>query len=205
MKKYTILIAILLVCSFILMACSNDSKNANEESQNNDMERNGGSEEEGKLTSDPIEVITDDSYHVFKNGMAEMEIIGRYASDESDENGMVTLEKNGFKVQFALVHDPVVDEKLMYVMGERENTNEDGGMMGIPESDIKTNQQEILEDGFTTGDIEPGAKDTFANTIFLNGEPFDSFEIIFKEPIDKDVNRNDEHVKDWKRLEFYRE
>src|SRR5690625_1374318 len=113
MKKYTILIAVLFVCSFILMACSNDSKNADEQSQNNDMERNESSEEEDKLTSDPIEVITDDSYDVFKNGMAEMEIIGRYASDEADENGMVTLEKNGFKVQFALVHDPVVDEKLM--------------------------------------------------------------------------------------------
>src|SRR5699024_1856083 len=155
---------------------------------------------------------SDLSYHVFKNGMAEMEIIGRYASDESDENGMVTLEKNGFKVQFALVlvHDPVVDEKLMYVMGERENTNEDGGMMGIPESDIKTNPQEILEDGFTTGDIEPGAKDTLANTIILDGEPLDSFEIIFKEPIDKDVfqdelDTNDDDVKDWKRIEFYRE
>src|SRR5690625_5600680 len=49
-------------------------------------------------------------------------------SSDLDENGMVTLEKNGFKVKFVLVlvHDPVVDEKFMYVMGERENTNEDG-------------------------------------------------------------------------------
>lgn len=47
--------------------------------------------------------------------------------------------------------------------------------------------------------------DTFANTIFLDDEPLDSFEIIFKEPIDQDVDRNNDQVRDWCGLEFYRE
>lgn len=130
MKRYIVFISFILVFSFSLMACSNE----NEEEDEGEEEVMTAPELDGKSTSDPLEVAKDDSYEVFDAGSSDLEIIGRYVSDESDENGMVELEKNGYKVTFALVlvHDPVVDEDTIYVMGERENTNSGGGNMGIP-------------------------------------------------------------------------
>ena len=209
MKKYVILTIILFVCSFIFLACSKNTESEREDENN--MEENSTSREESKLTSDPMKIVKDDSYDILEDGMAELEIIEKYVNDHSDENGIVTLEKSGYIVRVALilVHDPVVDEKLIYVIGEHKNTNDDGGAMRIPESDIKT-KEATLEDTFTTGYIEPNAKDTFTNKILLNGnELTDSFEITFKEPIDKDdysdeSDANDDQVKDWKEIKFHK-
>lgn len=204
MKRYIVFISFILVFSFSFMACSNE----NEEEDEGGETVMTAPELDGKSTSDPLEVAKDDSYEVFETGSADLEIIGRYVSDESDENGMVELEKDGYKVTFALVlvHDPVVDEDKIYVMGERENTNSGGENMGIPESVIKVNDEYELRDGFTTGTIIPDAKDTFSTSIFLDDEVPETLEITFKEPSDDDGEEADEQqVEEWKVMEFHKE
>src|SRR5699024_2567610 len=139
---------------------------------------------------------------------ADLEIIGRYVSDESDENGMVELEKDGYKVTFALVlvHDPVVDEDKIYVMGERENTNSGGENMGIPESVIKVNDKYEISNGVTTGTMIPDAKDTVSTSILLDDEVPETLESTFKEPSDDDGEEADEQqVEEWKVMEFHKE
>src|SRR5699024_9195280 len=199
MKKYIVFISFLLLFSFSFIACSNEEEADKDE---------GGEvvatapELDGKSTKDPLEVARDDSYEVYEAGSADLEIIGRYVSEESDENGLVELEKNGYEVAFALilVHDPVVDEETIYVMGERENTNSDGGDMGIPESVVSVNDEYELRDGFTTGTIIPDANDTFSTSIFLDDDIPDTLEITFKEPSEDD----EEEADDWKVMEFHK-
>lgn len=93
-----------------------------------------------------MEVITDNSYDIFDfDGNTELEIIGKYISDKANKNGIITLKKGGFEVDFALIlaYNPIVDDKPIYILGERKNTNKDGGSMGIPESEIKIDDKKI--------------------------------------------------------------
>lgn len=217
MKKVVLLLLVSLGLA-ALSACGED------ESESEAVEDDGVEEEvdpadegpttddeemiEDAATDDPMELITGD-YDIFENGLAEQEVIGKYVSDESDDDGMMELEKDGYKVKFAfvLVHDTDNDKDFMYAMGEHENTNDDGGLMGTLEAEIKTDQKEITEDGFETGFVEPGIKETFANSIYFdNGTP-DSFGVTLKEPIDKDVwqdemNMDEDELDDWKDLTF---
>src|SRR5699024_1718174 len=206
MKKYPIFINVFLLCLFSLIACTNNNVNVKEQENivNNDISDKNSSEENRKSTSNPLELMRDDSYEIFEHGSSELEVIGRYVSEESDSDGVVELEKNGYKVDFALilVHSPVVDENSIYVLGEHQNMNKDGGRMGIPESVIKANEQEELRDEFTTGTLESDSKATITNKIFLDDDELDSFEIIFKEPSESESNNEESNASDWKVLKF---
>lgn len=205
MKKYPIFINVFLLCLFSLIACTNNNENVKEqENVKSEINDNNSSEENRKSTSNPLELMRDDSYEIFEHGSSELEVIGRYVSEESDSDGVVELEKNGYKVDFALilVHSPVVDENSIYVLGEHQNMNKDGGRMGIPESVIKTNEQEELRDEFTTGTLEPDSKATITNKIFLDDDELVSFEIIFKEPSESESNNEESNASDWKVLKF---
>jgi len=206
MKKYPIFINVFLLCLFSLIACTNNNENVKEQENiaNSEINDNNSSEENRKSTSNPLELMRDDSYEIFEHGSSELEVIGRYVSEESDSDGVVELEKNGYKVDFALilVHSPVVDENSIYVLGEHQNMNKDGGRMGIPESVIKANEQEELRDEFTTGTLESDSKATITNKIFLDDDELDSFEIIFKEPSESESNNEESNASDWKVLKF---
>lgn len=214
MKRNTILIGLLLLCCFSLIGCINSGDNSNEQKDtpNDEVNESITSESKPKSTSDPLEVIRDDSYNVFQHGSTELDIIGRYISEDSDSDGAIVLEKDGYKVHFALilVHNPVVSENSIYVLGEHENTNKDGGRIGIPESVIKTNEQEELRDRFTTSTLEPDSKAIITNMIFLdeNIKP-DSFEIMLKEPSEiegdsEEANMINNNIKDWKVIKFHK-
>src|SRR5699024_9822418 len=116
-------------------------------SYNNSKEKARNFEEE-KSTFNPMEIITDESYNIFHlDGNMELKIINQYTSDEAEGNGLVTLDKNGFIVRFGLIHvyNPIVIDESIYILDERVNTNEDGGIMGIPDSDISHNGKTLLE------------------------------------------------------------
>jgi len=102
----------MFVLCISLIACNTKSENHNEKMENNDTEVNSATNSSKKTTSDPMDIVTDDSYDTFENGMAELEVLGKYISEDSDENGMITLKKDGYKVNFALVlvKDPVVEK-----------------------------------------------------------------------------------------------
>lgn len=136
MKKYIGFIIVILLSGVLLFSCSNSEEKARDF-------------EEEKSTSNPMEIITDDSYNIFNlDGNMELEIIDRYTSDEAEAegNGLVTLDKNGFIVRFGLIHvyNPIVKDESIYILGERENTNKDGGIMGIPDSVISLNGRTLL-------------------------------------------------------------
>jgi len=214
MKRNAILKVLFLLCCFSLIGCINSGDHSNEQKDtpNDEVNESISSESKRKSTSNPLEVIKDDSYDVFQHGSAELDIVGRYISEDSDSDGVIELEKNGYRVKFTLVlvHSPVVNENSIYVLGEHENTNKDGDEMGIPESVIKTNEQEELRDTFTTRTLESNSKAIITNMIFLdeNMKP-DSIEIILKEPSEieddsAETNRIDKNIKDWKVITFQR-
>src|SRR5699024_204703 len=135
MKKYIGFIIVILLSGVLLFSCSNSEEKARDF-------------EEEKSTSNPMEIITDESYNIFNlDGNMELEIIDRYTNDEAEGNGLVTLDKNGFIVRFGLIHvyNPIVKDESIYIVGERENTNKDGGIMGIPDSVISLNGKTLLE------------------------------------------------------------
>src|SRR5699024_5940030 len=147
-----------------------------------------------------------------KMALLNWRFIGKYVSEDSDENGMITLEKDGYKVNFALVlvKDSVVEEKLLYVLGEHENNNKDDSVMGIYDSEINTKEKGELNDKFRTGDIESNSKTTIANSIFLDDaeDPLESFEINFKKQIKKENLQDepdDSQLQDWKSMQFHKE
>lgn len=214
MKRNIILIILFLLSVFTMIGCTNNDDSSNEQNNtlNNQVNESNTSETNQKSTSNPLEVIRDDSYKIFQHGSAELEIIGRYISEDSDSDGVIELEKNGYKATLALilVHSPVVNENSIYVLGEHENVNKDGNRMGIPESVIKTNEKEELRDRFTTGSIEPDSKANITNMIFLDEDSSpDTLEIMLKEPSiiesdNEEANMDDNKIKDWKRVMFHK-
>src|SRR5699024_11349392 len=121
MKKYIGFIIVILLSGVLLFSCSNSEEKARDF-------------EEEKSTSNPMEIITDESYNIFNlDGNMELEIIDRYTNDEAEGNGLVTLDKNGFIVRFGLIHvyNPIVKDESIYILGERENTNKYVGIIGI--------------------------------------------------------------------------
>src|SRR5699024_10692182 len=135
MKKYIGFIIVILLRDVLLISFSNSKEKARDY-------------EEEKSIFNPMEIITDECYnifHLYEN--IEQKIINEYTREESEGKGLLTLDKNVFIVRFGLIHvyNPIVKDESIYILGERVYTNEDGGIMGIPDSVISLNGKTLLE------------------------------------------------------------
>ncbi len=202
MKRLLLLAGLVL----LLGACGNDDPEEDVMSQVDDEE------ELDTSTEDPLEIVTNDEYDTFIDGFGEYEVIGKYTTGEENEDGFIELSKDGYTIKFAmlLVNNIEEDTESVYMVGEHENNNQDGGGMGLFESDVKTNEKEVLTDAFGTDFIAPDTREKFAYSFNFEYDTPDSFEITLKEPIDKEVYKEEmlidgDEPDDWEELEFTKE
>ncbi|GIO23924.1 hypothetical protein [Oceanobacillus sp. J11TS1] len=205
-----------LLLTTLLAACGSDDaeKDVNADAEPRELEETDSGIEDGKTlntTDDPMEIITDDQYDAFVDGAAEYKVVGKYTNEETDENGMVTVEKDGYTAKFAFIIVENSDgEELVYMMGEHENDNPDSDRIGIFGVDIKTSEKETIADAIGTDFIEPDTRAKFAESIYFEYGVPESFEFTMKEPIDKEVYKEemlpeDKEPNDWKDFEFHKQ
>lgn len=187
MKKvlFLVLVSIGLVA---LSACGSESEaddvQADVEEEYDEME--------GNATDDPLELATDTSYDTY-SGDADDYMITRYTSDEANEDGLIELDVEGYKIKFTVVagESQYGDEDVLLVVGEQENTNDEGGEMQMNRYEITTSEGEKLDDGDNFTSVEPGIKDKVANEFALEYDIPDKIELHIESIYDSSVDNSD--------------
>lgn len=188
MKK----LSILMFAALLLTACSNNDKqqgSVNQETEETDASAGEqGVAEQG--TDDPMEFAKQDSgYGVFYNGANEERIIYRYENEDTDENGLNTIEFDDYTMTFALaLVEDINGEHSITIYGEQENKGK-VDLMNPVDTTFVTDKQEKTT--FSTGDVgrvEAGLKNKVHFGTYLDFEDPESFNMKMFRPITSEKN-----------------
>lgn len=190
MKKF-LLMLLVSVGLVALSACGNDESSGEEMSQEEWMNEEYD-DAEGSMTDDPLELATDNSYDSFSGSYDDFDIT-RYTSDEANEDGLIELDVEGYEIKFTVVagESQYGDEDVLLVVGEQENTNDEGGEMQMNRYEITTSEGEKLDDGDNFTSVEPGIKDKVANEFALEYDIPDEIELHIESIYDSSVDNSD--------------
>lgn len=135
-------------------------------------------EEESTSSDDPIEVIEDSSIDSFETSEDDYNLT-RYTSDDADDDGFIHIDVDGYKIKFSLAagQGDYNEEDKVFLLGEQENTNDDGGEMQLNNYDMTTDEGAKIDDGWNFTSVEPGAKDKVANEFDLEYDIPDEIEL----------------------------
>lgn len=119
------------------------------------------SDEKNNLTDDPMMIATNDDYEYFFGNTDEFKVT-RYLSDDTDEDGFIEIDENGYNIKFNVLYgeSEFGDDKIL-IVGEHKNNNNDGGKMIWYPGDIVLDGEEKTESGYGFDAVDPGIKSKF--------------------------------------------
>lgn len=146
-------------------------------------------DDEGLYTDDPIEIVEDTDLETFGTDDDDYDIT-RYTSDDEQDDGFVHLEEEGFKIKFNIIYGGSENggEDMIFVVGEQENTNEDGGDMQLGQHHIETSEGEQLEVGYGYDYVDGGTKQKVAAEFEPEYDKPDEIELHVDSVYDEDTD-----------------
>lgn len=171
MKK---VLGIAIIFLTVLVGCGNDDEVNGEKELTVDET---AEKEAPDITSDPMEIAMND-FEYF-SGSSDDYKVTRYTSDDLNSDGLIELEVAGYEIKFTVIagESEYGDEDKVFVVGEQENTNDDGGDMQMNRYEIKTSEGEKLDDGWNYSSVDPGIRDKVSNEFELEYDIPDEIEL----------------------------
>jgi len=145
----------MLSFGLFLTGCGSDDEVSNEEELSLDEM---AEQEAPDITSDPMEIAMND-HEYFSGGFDDYKVM-RYTSNQADEDGLINIEENGYEFKFTVIYGEAQygDEDSILIVGEQQNTNEDGGSLVWATDDIIADGEEKVGTGIGYEDVAPGIK-----------------------------------------------